>query len=193
MIYRRYCKRALDIVISLLVILLAVPIFLLAAVLIKLNSPGPIFFYQERIGLSEKRFNLIKLRTMKVNPNRQLNQTTNADPEVFPVGKILRRLKIDELPQIFNVFKGDMSIVGPRPCLEQTLNEMPIWARERFSVRPGLTGVAQINGNIALTWEQRWKHDVKYVADVSLVRDLYIVLKTVLVVILGEERFKKTL
>lgn len=193
MIYRNKVKRVIDILISLLIIIVMFPIFVIAAVLIKMSSPGPVFFYQSRIGLFEKPFRLVKLRTMTVNPSRPISQTTNADPEVFYVGKILRRLKLDELPQILNVFKGDMSLVGPRPCLEETREEMPDWAKARFKTRPGLTGLAQVNGNIALTWEERWRYDTKYLNDISLINDFSILLKTFLIVILGEERFKKEL
>jgi len=193
MIYRKYMKRLLDILISLFAIIVATPLMIISALLIKVSSRGPIFFLQERIGLGGRKFNLIKLRTMAVNPNRKLTQTTNHDPEVFPVGMVLRRLKLDELPQILNVLKGDMSIVGPRPCLEVTKTDMPKWAQARFQVRPGLTGLAQVNGNISLSWEERWKYDVKYVDNITFIRDTSLVLRTVLVVLLGEERFEKRL
>lgn len=192
MIYSKYLKRALDVVISLFVLLSAFPFMLLAIALIKVNSPGPIFFYQTRVGKNERNFQLIKLRTMSINPNRQLSQTTNADPEIFAVGRILRRLKLDELPQIINVLKGDMSLIGPRPCLEITKREMPQRAKKRFLVRPGLTGLAQVNGNIALSWQERWEYDIEYVEYISFRTDIRIFLKTVLVVLFGEERFKKS-
>lgn len=193
MIYRDHIKRVMDFTFVLLALaLLGIPT-LISMVVVRLSSPGPIFYYQKRVGLGAETFFIIKLRTMTVNDNRQLEQTTNQDPEVYPAGKILRRLKIDELPQLFNILKGDMSFVGPRPCLEQTRDEMPDWARRRFEVRPGITGLAQINGNIALTWEERWRHDVDYVDRASLMLDVSTCIRTFLVVFFGEERFKKPL
>lgn len=192
MIYQSYIKRLLDIVVSLLTLILLTPLFIVVAISIKLSSKGDIFFKQTRIGLNGKPFKIYKFRTMDVNPNRELNQTTSADPEVFPLGKVLRRLKIDELPQVFNVLKGDMSIIGPRPCLQQTYDEMPAWARERFNVRPGLSGLAQVNGNITLSWEDRWKYDTTYIKKPSLKKDLAIIGKTFLVVLFGEHKFRRT-
>lgn len=193
MIYRSHLKRSLDIILALVaIVLLALPL-LVAMAVIRMTSPGPLFFMQKRVGLGGRTFRIIKLRTMTVNTERKPTQTTNADPEVFAAGRVLRRLKIDELPQLFNVLNGDMSFVGPRPCLEQTWHEMPDWARRRFDVRPGITGLAQINGNIALTWPERWKHDIEYVDRLSFLLDIKVVLKTILVVLLGEGRFRKAI
>ena len=109
--------------------------------------------------------------------------------DITRVGGVLRRLKIDELPQLFNVVSGDMSLVGPRPCLIKTYIDMPEWARARIDVGPGITGLAQTSGNIALPWTERWKFDVRYVERLSATLDIYILLKTIFVVILGEVRF----
>lgn len=183
-------KRAFDFIFSLIAVFLILPLIAIAAVAIKLSSPGPVFFRQERVGRGGRSFSIFKLRTMTVNPDRETIQTFNSDPQVFSVGKILRRTKIDELPQIFNVLRGDMSLVGPRPCLRHTYAEMPEWAQKRAQVRPGITGLAQINGNIALSWEERWRYDVRYVETLSFFGDIKLILKTVAVVLLGEERFK---
>jgi undecaprenyl phosphate N,N'-diacetylbacillosamine 1-phosphate transferase len=191
MIYKNAFKRILDISIACMALVVCGPVLLISLIGIFLSSPGPILFRQRRIGIDGKIFEILKLRTMIVNPERQLIQTTLADPEVFAIGRLLRRLKIDELPQVINVLIGDMSIVGPRPCLEQTFNEMPSWARRRAEVRPGITGQAQINGNIALSWEERWRHDVDYVENVSASKDIAIILKTVSVVLFGEEKFRR--
>ena len=192
MIYKKFLKRKLDITIAILALLLCGPLLFLAIGGIRLSSPGPIFFRQQRVGMNGEIFEILKLRTMTVNPERQVAQTMLADPELFAVGRILRRLKIDELPQIINVLFGNMSIVGPRPCLEQTFREMPVWAKRRVEVRPGITGQAQINGNIALSWEERWHHDVDYVNNITAQRDIGIILKTVSVVLFGEEKFRRT-
>jgi undecaprenyl phosphate N,N'-diacetylbacillosamine 1-phosphate transferase len=190
MMYDKFFKRLIDILISLLLIIIAIPFLLVAAIGIKLSSPGPILFLQKRIGQKGNGFQIYKLRTMELDTGRKIGQTYTSDPAVFRFGKILRRLKIDELPQIFNVLRGDMSIVGPRPCLKETYVNMPKWARARFLVRPGITGLAQISGNVALTWEERWMHDVHYVEKLSLIVDFKIVIKTIAVVVAGEERFK---
>jgi lipopolysaccharide/colanic/teichoic acid biosynthesis glycosyltransferase len=190
-IYRRGGKRLLDVLFSLLGLIIAGPFILLGWVAVRLSSPGPGFFRQERVGLNEAHFLVLKLRTMSVDPNRKLAQTTNSDPEVLPVGRLLRRLKIDELPQVVNVLCGDMSLVGPRPCLQATLESMPENARRRFTVRPGITGLAQVNGNVAMTWPERWTYDLRYVDCYSLKTDLQIIGKTIGVVLFGEERFRR--
>lgn len=184
-------KRVFDFVVALVAASVALPIIGVASIAIKLTSPGPIFFRQERVGLDGRPFFILKLRTMTVDPHREMGQTYNTDPQVFPVGKLLRRLKVDELPQVVNVLRGDMSLVGPRPCLLQTFADMPDWARKRATVRPGITGLAQICGNVALSWEERWKYDVRYVDAMSFWGDVRLIIKTVAVVLLGEENFKE--
>ncbi|WP_313453563.1 sugar transferase [Stutzerimonas nitrititolerans] len=191
MIYRVYIKRIVDVLFSLAVLSLVWPAIGIAVLAIKFSSEGPIFFTQNRVGLNGKTFKIYKLRTMSVDVNRGVKQTNQADPEVFGVGKILRRLKIDELPQIFNVLIGDMSVVGPRPCLEVTKQEMPEWALRRFELRPGMTGLAQVSGNVSLPWQKRWEFDVRYVEKCSFATDARIILKTLFVVLFGEERFRR--
>ena len=192
MIYRDFgLKRALDLVVSALALTCFMPVIVIGGLAVRLTSKGPVLFRQSRVGRDARMFEIYKLRTMSIDPARPLTQTTNADPDIFPVGRVLRRLKIDELPQLLNVLKGDMSLVGPRPCLQQTFVEMPQWARRRFEVRPGITGLAQINGNIALTWEERWRHDVHYIESCALLDDLWIIFRTALVVVKGEERFRR--
>jgi len=190
MTYTKAWKRLLDFVLAMLALVVALPLILIVAAGIKISSPGPVFFRQTRVGLHGVNFDILKLRTMGLNPDRELVQTYNNDPEVFPLGRVLRRLKIDELPQILNVLHGDMSLVGPRPCLPQTFEEMPKWARKRSLVRPGLTGLAQINGNVALTWEERWRYDLEYVDSISFLTDIRLIIKTLAVVIFGEEQFR---
>ena len=98
------------------------------------------------------------------------------DDEIFPIGKLLRRYKLDELPQIFNVLNGDMSLIGPRPCLESTIESMPKWALKRFEIQPGITGLAQVSGNIKLNWPQRWAIDIDYLNNQSFILDIKIIL-----------------
>ena len=184
-------KRLTDLIISLFLLILLSPILILCTLFIKLGDKGPIFYKQQRVGLNGSLFEILKFRSMNVNENRSIRQTFNTDPEVTWIGKVMRRTKIDELPQLINVVKGDMGLVGPRPCLIITYEEMPEWAKERFKVRPGMTGLAQINGNIFLSWEERWKYDIQYVKNLSILNDIKIVFKTILVVIFGEDKFKK--
>lgn len=184
-------KRLTDLIISLFLLILLSPILILCTLFIKLGDKGPIFYKQQRVGLNGCFFEILKFRSMSVNENREIGQTFNTDPEITWIGRLMRRTKIDELPQLINVVKGDMGLVGPRPCLIITYEEMPEWAKERFKVRPGMTGLAQINGNIFLSWEERWKYDIQYVKTLSILNDIKIVFKTILVVIFGEDKFKK--
>ncbi len=187
--YALWIKRVVDFLFALTLILITAPLLVVCMILIKATSPGPIFYTQERLGYRGRVFRIYKLRTM-VNCDRSFHvQERRDDPEVTMLGSILRRSKIDELPQLFNVFSGNMSLVGPRPCLEILHEEMPQWARRRFDVRPGMTGLAQINGNTTLSWPERWVFDTHYAETISAAVDLEILLKTVLVVIFGEKKF----
>lgn len=181
-------KRIFDVVLTLWVLLVFAPLLLLVALLIKINDGGRVLFYQQRLGKDGHIFELMKFRSMSEQQDRSEMQTLPGDAEVTVIGQFIRRFKIDELPQLFNVLKGDMSIVGPRPCLlslQKTFNED---GKMRLNVRPGLTGLAQINGNIYLSWEERWAFDRKYVETQSLLLDLYILIKTVYIVFFGEKK-----
>lgn len=189
--YHLLTKIAIDIIASLILLFLFFFPLCLVALIIKISSPGPVFYKQDRLGRYTKKFTLLKFRSMTVDPNRNIAQTHIDDPGVTTFGKFIRRYKIDELPQLINVLKGEMSFVGPRPCLLITEHQMPDWARQRFSCRPGLTGLAQVNGNINLSWEQRWHFDIQYASNISLISDLKIILKTFFVIVQGEEKFLK--
>lgn len=188
-LYRGGGKRCLDVVLALpLLLLISAPMFLVA-LLVKLDSRGPAFFVQPRLGRGGRMFSVLKFRTMTARPRSRQVQVFDGDPEVTGVGRWLRRLKIDELPQLWNVVRGEMSLVGPRPGLpehEATLDER---GRRRLEVRPGLTGLAQVHGNIHLSWPHRWCYDVRYVDRISPALDLWIVARTLAVVIHGEEKF----
>ncbi|WP_247869543.1 sugar transferase [Herbaspirillum sp. ST 5-3] len=181
-------KRPFDVLAAFVLLLLVAPILLLTAVLLKLDSPGPILFTQKRLGLNGRIFDLYKFRSMVDVPRTPARQVYGGDPEVTRVGKFIRRFKIDELPQLLNVLKGDMSIVGPRPCLPDLQAEFDENGRSRIAVRPGLTGLAQVNGNIFLSWPERWRLDRMYVDNLSFATDCQILWKTVFVVLLGEKR-----
>lgn len=190
MIYKNGGKRLLDLSLCLFALPLSTLPILLAILVIKLSSPGPAIFIQTRVGRNGQTFKIYKLRTMVVDPSRRVTvQVGQNDPGLSSAGKFLRRFKIDEIPQIINVVRGDMSFVGPRPCLEATRDEMPAWALRRFEVRPGITGLAQTRGNITLSFEKRCEQDIHYIDRLSFVLDIWLVLKTALIVLFGEEKF----
>jgi len=187
-----YIKRLLDIVISLMALIFLLPVFILVALMIKLDSNGPIFFIQKRLGKNMKMFNIYKFRTMvpdAVKYQKVGVEVKGDDFRITRIGKILRRFKIDELAQLINVLKGDMSIVGPRPTLPEYIDHYEEWELRRFEVRPGLTGLAQVNGNIYLDRQEKSAYDIKYIEQMSFITDLKIILKTVAIILFGEDRF----
>ena len=187
--YADFCKRGFDFVVAGFLTLLMSPFFAAVAIAIRIESRGPILFRQQRLGKDGTTFEMLKFRTMTDEPRAVDREIHAGDPDVTRVGRWLRRLKIDETPQLFNILRGDMSFVGPRPCMPEqraTFNET---AEARLLVRPGLTGLAQVNGNIHLSWQERWIYDAQYARNVSALSDLLIVLKTLLIVLAGERRF----
>ena len=191
-LWARGPKRACDLTLSLLGLILVSPILLTAMLLVKLTSPGPVFFKQARTGRNGRDFWPRKLRTMRGGRTPDPNELVPLDhPEITAVGRLLRRLKIDELPQIINVVKGDMALIGPRPTLPEQTREYDAFKRQRLLVRPGLTGLAQVNGNAAISWDERIKYDVHYVRNHGLLMDIGILCKTLLIILCGEERFAR--
>lgn len=185
-------KRFLDVLVSFAILLFSFPFLLLVAFLIKLDSKGPIFYLQNRVGKDGYLFGVYKFRTMtdkERDPN--VKQTYLQDPDITRIGGFLRRLKIDELPQIWNVLIGDMSLVGPRPALPSLYEKFGEIAKKRYKVRPGMTGWAQVNGNIYLPWEKRLRLDGEYVDCMSFMLDLRILVKTVAIVLFGEKKYIK--
>jgi len=167
------------------------PLFLVLGAMIKIESSGPVLYTQLRVGKHKKLFKIYKFRTMLLDSKRTQLQTFPGDSDITKVGKIIRRFKIDELAQLINVVIGDMSFVGPRPCLPTLLSDMDSESLQRFSVKPGLTGLAQVNGNIYIDWRERWAYDLTYIKDISFALDLKILLKTIAVVLFGENIFVK--
>lgn len=193
-----FIKRIIDILITLPSLILLCPFFAVVGLCIKFTSSGPIFFVQRRLGLNKRPFNLYKFRTMVPNAEallpslEHLNEATGAafkiseDPRMTPIGKFLRKTSIDELPQLFNVLKGDMSLVGPRPIQYRDFEAFyRDWHRRRFSVRPGITCLWQVNGRSKLTFEQWMELDLQYIDKWTLWLDLKILFKTIPTVMKG--------
>lgn len=189
-------KRVMDVALSLVLIVLLAPLFVAIILVIRLTSRGPATFVQRRIGFRSNHFEMYKFRTMFADAEtlqRKLAEQSDShflkihrDPRVTPVGRFLRRFSLDELPQLFNVLEGTMSLVGPRPLLVSDLERLPIRGEmRRFSVRPGMTGLWQVNGRSLTTEEDRLRLDREYVNEWSLWLDTKILFRTVVVVLTG--------
>lgn len=190
--YQKFWKRGLDMLLSLLALAVLWPLMLVTAILIRLTSPGPVLFRQQRLGLHGKPFYIYKFRSMKVDAEHTGSgvYSEKGDPRVTKIGKIIRATSIDELPQLVNILRGDMSIVGPRPPL--TYHPWPIEQyteeqRHMFDVRPGITGWAQVNGRKAVEWHRRIELNVWYTRNVSLKLDGKILCMTVRKVLRSED------
>ena len=184
--YRKYIKRPMDFVLSLIAIICLSPVMAVVAVLVRIKLGSPVIFAQERPGKGEKIFKMYKFRTM----TDEKDENGNLLPDkvrLTKFGKLLRKTSLDELPELFCILKGDMSIVGPRPLLVSYLPYYTDEERHRHDVRPGLTGLAQVNGRNFLDWDDRLKMDVSYVEDVSFIADCQIILKTVMKIFKRED------
>lgn len=180
--YKKHIKRIFDIFFSCVLIILFLPIFILIAILVKIFLGSPIIFAQERPGLNEKIFILFKFRTM-TNKTDENGKLLFDNIRLTKFGALLRKTSLDELPELFNILIGDMSFVGPRPLLKQYLPLYSEKQRRRHLVRPGLTGLAQVNGRNSLDWEEKFCYDMCYVDNISFLIDFKIFLKTIYVVI----------
>ena len=187
-------KRMMDIALSIISLPIVLPVLLLASIAIRLDTPGPAFFIQERIGQHGRHFRLYKLRTMVANAeelkasvldSRTVHFKTLADPRITRVGRFLRKTSLDELPQLFNVIRGEMSLVGPRPTSLNLATYEP-WHERRLDVRPGVTGLWQVRGRNAMTFDERVELDLEYIDHLSLANDLKLLGLTVLVVVKGK-------
>lgn len=191
-------KRAFDIVVSFGAMILLLPLFVLIGILIKIDSKGPIFFLQKRIGKNGKLFKLYKFRTMYLNADRELkkilandeeakkeyelNKKLENDPRITKVGKIVRRLSLDELPQLINIFLGNMTFIGPRPYLYREKKDMGRYYNKIITVKPGLTGLWQVSGRSNISFNARLKLDEEYLEKMSLIYDIKIFLKTFIII-----------
>lgn len=195
-------KRVSDIVLSITFLILFSPLILFAALLIKLTSKGPVFYIQKRVGLNDSRFSFIKLRSMEINSDQNVHERYSEalikgykdcseigkkgikvyklieDPRITPIGRIIRKFSIDEIPQFFNVLKGEMSVVGPRPALPYDLKFYTQRARKRLLVKPGMTGLWQVDGRSTTTFRRMVALDLFYIGHWSIWLDLKIILRT---------------
>lgn len=173
-------KHFLDKVFSCLLLILLCPFFILICILIKLDSKGPVIFIQQRVGKNQVLFDIYKFRTMIPNAINIGNgvYTEENDPRITRVGKFLRKTSLDELPQLLNIFKGEMSFIGPRPTLEYQVKQYSDFQKKRLLMKPGVTGLAQINGRNSISWPERIKYDVQYVENWSLGFDIKILFRT---------------
>ena len=174
-------KRGIDFVLSLLGLAVLSPVFLALIIAIKIDSPGPILFRQKRVGIHKTHFAILKFRTMRIDTPKDVPTHLLQNPEQYitKVGRFLRKTSLDELPQIINILKGDMSIVGPRPQLVRDMVFMTREQRRRHRVAQGLTGLAQVNGRNNISWEEKLSYDQKYVKRITFLGDLRILLRTV--------------
>lgn len=182
---RLFIKRIFDFFGSLIGIIILLPLLLIISIIIKINSKGPVLFKQKRLGENGKLFNIFKFRTMVTDAEKKgdgIFVKNENDNRITPVGKILRSASLDELPQLLNVIKGDMSLVGPRPPLPYhpyEYEEYPSVQKERFKMRPGVTGLAQVKVRNSVPWDKRMTFDVEYVNNFSIWLDFKIILLTI--------------
>ena len=193
---RRYlaCKRALDLVVCTLLLVIAIPVIAVCALAIRLETPGPVMIAQLRTGRDGRRFRMLKLRTMVANAEELKPQFAHLsvvpppdfkipnDPRITRVGRFLRATSLDELPQLFNVLRGDMSLVGPRPTSFEP-SRYELWHTQRLDVRPGITGLWQVEGRNVTTFDERLRLDVQYIRRRSLAFDVILLARTVVVVL----------
>lgn len=179
--YQRFFKRFFDVILSLCALVVLSPVLLVTAVLVRVKLGSPVIFHQDRPGKNENIFRLYKFRSMTDQRDEEGNLLPD-EVRLTKFGRVLRSTSLDELPELWNILKGDMSIVGPRPLLPKYLPRYSEEQRRRHEVRPGLTGLAQVNGRNAISWEERFAYDVEYVERVSFLVDVKILFLTVAVV-----------
>ncbi len=178
MLYKKFLKRFIDIVVSLLAIIVLSPVYAVIALLVKAKIGSPVLFKQKRPGKDGKIFTICKFRTMTDERDEQGNLLPD-EMRLVKLGGYLRASSLDELPELFNILKGDMSFVGPRPLLTEYLPLYNETQKHRHDVRPGLTGLAQVNGRNTLTWEKKFSYDIEYVNNLSFINDVKIIFSTV--------------
>lgn len=178
-VYKRFIKRPMDFALSLIAIIVLSPVLLVVAILVRTKLGSPVIFKQKRPGLNEKIFTLYKFRTM-TDERDKFGELLPNHIRLTKFGKILRATSLDELPELFNILRGDMSIIGPRPLLAEYLPLYNEKQKRRHDVRPGLSGFAQVNGRNAISWEEKFDFDVEYVDNISFLLDLMLIVQTFL-------------
>ena len=186
-------KRLFDLMSSLIAVVLLSPLLVIISVIIKLSDGGKVLFKQKRGGRNQEHFYIYKFRTMIPNAEKigLKYKTEENDPRITKVGSFLRKYSLDELPQLINIIKGDMSIVGPRPALPVHTDNYNDYQLQRLEVKPGITGLAQINGRNGLTWDEKIEWDLKYVRQASFWLDIKIIFKTVAVILRKDNIYQK--
>lgn len=191
-------KQIFDFLASLIGIIILLPFFLILTILIKASSKGPVFFLQKRLGREGKVFKIIKFRTMIEDAEKVgdgLTVKSEGDPRITKIGQFLRSTSLDELPQLFNVLKGEMSLVGPRPPVTyhpyDGYNNYPEWAKKRFEMKPGITGLAQVTVRNSVSWDERIKVDNRYIKNYSLLNDVKILFQTIIKIIKPDSIYLK--
>ena len=179
--YAKYIKRILDFILSLIALIVLSPVLLVVAILVRIKLGSPIIFKQQRPGKDEKIFTLYKFRTMTDKKDENGNLLPDSE-RLTKFGKVLRSTSLDELPELVNILKGDMSIVGPRPLLVKYLPYYTEEERHRHDVRPGLTGLAQVSGRNTISWKEKFDKDIEYVNNISFFIDCSVIIKTVIAV-----------
>lgn len=175
-------KRIFDVVLSIMSLVVLFPLFLLIGILIKIDSKGEIFFRQKRLGKNGNPFIIFKFRTMVKNASKKGTgyKVVKNDPRITRVGKVLRKFSLDELPQLINVLRGEMSLIGPRPALVRDLARYDERQKRRLTMKPGITGLAQINGRATIRWPERIEYDLEYIDNFSIWLDIKIFFKTLI-------------
>lgn len=180
-IYEKYIKRVMDFILSMLALVILTPVMLLVSIAVRMKLGKPIIFKQQRPGKNEKIFNMYKFRTM-TDERDEKGELLPDEVRLTRFGKLLRSTSLDELPELWNILKGDMSIVGPRPLLVKYLPLYSEEQRHRHDVKPGFTGLAQVNGRNSISWDEKFEWDIKYVENIGFINDVKIVVKTIGVV-----------
>lgn len=178
-IYERYVKRPQDFLLALIALIVLSPVLLIVAVLVRVKLGSPVLFTQDRPGLNEKIFKMYKFRTM-TDERDEFGELLPNHKRLTQFGKMLRATSLDELPELFNILKGDMALIGPRPLLIEYLPLYNDIQKHRHDVRPGLSGLAQVNGRNSISWEEKFDYDISYVESISFLLDCKIVAKTIL-------------
>lgn len=196
--YKKYFKRLIDLFLSIIGLLVSLVPFIIIIIALKIDSKGPVFFKQKRLGEHGNEFEILKFRTMVIGAEKMgdgLAIKSESDNRITKVGRFLRKTSLDELPQFINIVRGDMSLIGPRPPVTyhpyKGYNQYPEYAKKRFEAKPGITGLAQVVYRNSATWEERFVYDIKYVENITFMNDLKLIFQTLYSLIKKEDVYRK--